>query len=89
MDIAYSKYASDFKNLIYVSTSVNCTHRTNAKIMIIGGGQDYSAASMRKGIETLKWNGQKSAFYFNENATHLMLLSDMERCVDFLNQELN
>ena len=89
VDAAYSWNADYFKHIIYVSTNVNHTGATRAKVMIIGGGKDPSAPSMREGIRRLKANGQKSAFYFDENGTHLILVTDMKGCVRFLNEELS
>lgn len=88
VDAAYSGFADKFKNLIYVSTGVNNFHRINAKVMIIGGGLDHCAPSMRNGMQRLRANSQKCAFLFDEEDTHLKLISDMEGCIDFLNREL-
>ena len=87
-DAAYAWNADFFKNIIYVSTGVNHTGPTRAKVMIIGGGKDPCAPSMKAGIERLKANGRKSAFYFDENGTHLILVTDMKGCLRFLNKEL-
>ena len=88
-DAAYSWNADYFKNIIYVSTGVNHTDRTRAKIMIIGGGKDHCAPSMKRAMSRLKTKGQKSAFYFDENGTHLILIADMRGCLKFLNKELS
>ena len=88
IDIAYSTSPDDFKNLIYVSTGVNQSRHTKAKVMVIGGGLDHCAPSMRHGMAQLKRNRQKSAFLFDENHTHLKLLSDDTNCIKFLNSEL-
>ncbi|MDE5791697.1 MAG: hypothetical protein K2H96_10780 [Muribaculaceae bacterium] len=88
VDMAYSGFTNQFKNLIYVSTGVNNFHHTNAKVMIIGGGIDHCAPSMRNGMQRLRANRQKSAFLFDEEDTHLKFISDMEGCIDFLNREL-
>lgn len=88
VDVAYTSFANRFKNLIYVSTGVNNFHYTNAKVMVIGGGMDHCAQSMKNGMRKLKERGQNSAFLFDEAHTHFKLLTDMENCIDFLNREL-
>lgn len=88
VDAAYSISPNDFRNLIYVSTGVNHTSPTTAKVMIIGGGRDHCAPSMKAGIRRLKANSQKSAICFDEDHTHLKLLSDMDNCIEFLRREL-
>lgn len=88
IDVAYSSRPNEFKNLIYASTGVNHSGRTRAKVMVIGGGRDHCAPSMRSGMNSLKANGQKSAFCFEDEASHLMLISDINQITDFLNQEL-
>lgn len=88
VDVAYSGHANKFKNLIYVSTGVNNFHSTTAKVMVIGGGVDHCAPSMKNGMRKLADNGQKRAFLFDEDHTHLKMLSDMGNCVEFLNREL-
>lgn len=88
VDAAYSGFADKFKNLIYVSTGVNNFHHINPKVMIIGGGIDHCAPSMKNGMKKLKGIGQSSAFLFDEAHTHFKLLTDMENCFDFLNKEL-
>ncbi|MDE6755135.1 MAG: hypothetical protein K2J82_11065 [Muribaculaceae bacterium] len=87
-DIAYSSCPGLFRNIIYVSTGVNHSNRVKPKIMIIGGGEDHCAPSMRKGMKALQGNGQRSAFCFDEKHTHLKLLTDKENCLRFLNEEL-
>lgn len=87
VDAAYST-ADDYKNLIYVSTGVNRTHKTSAKVMVIGGGRDHCAPSMKSGMAKLVSNGVNTAFCFDENHTHLKLISDIDNCIDFLNNEL-
>lgn len=87
VDAAYST-ADDYKNLIYVSTGVNRTHKTSAKVMVIGGGRDHCAPSMKNGMAKLVSNGVNTAFCFDENHTHLKLISDIDNCIDFLNNEL-
>lgn len=88
IDMAYASQPNDFKNLIYTSTGVNHSGRTQAKVMIIGGGLDHCAPSMKNGMARLKSKGQKSAFCFNEDDTHLKLISDIDNITDFLNREL-
>ncbi len=88
IDEAYASQPNNFKNLIYVSTGVNHSGRTQAKVMIIGGGLDHCAPSMKNGMANLKSKGQKSAFCFNEEDTHLKLISDMDNIQDFLKREL-
>lgn len=88
-DAAYAWNANFFKNIVYVSTDVNHTSNTSAKVMIIGGGKDYCAPSMRTAMHRLKSKGQKSAFHFEESQTHFILLGDMRGCLKFLNKELN
>lgn len=88
-DAAYAWNADFFKNIIYVSTGVNHTGSTQAKVMIIGGGKDPCAPSMKAGMKRLKAKGQKSAFYFDERQTHFILLGDMKSCLKFLKKELS
>ncbi|MDE6792343.1 MAG: hypothetical protein K2J48_04600 [Muribaculaceae bacterium] len=88
VDIAYGSNPDSFKNLIYVSTGVNNSRKTKAKIMVIGGGLDHCSPSMKRGMALLKQKGQKSAFLFDENHTHLKLLSDDKNCLNFLNEQL-
>lgn len=88
VDAAYASCCDEFKNLIYVSTGVNHTERTNAKVMIAGGGKDHCASSMKRGMARLKSNHQKSAFCFDEEHTHLKLITDVDNITEFLNQEL-
>ncbi len=87
-DAAYASNPNDFKNLIYASTGVNHSGRTRAKVMIIGGGLDHCAPSMRNGMSRLTANRQNSAFCFDEEHTHLKLISDIDNVLDFLNREL-
>lgn len=88
IDVAYSGFSNRFKNLVYISTGVNNYHHTRAKIMVIGGGKDHCALSMRKGMKRLKANGQKSSHLFIDDATHLMMITEKDRVMDFLNTEL-
>ena len=88
IDEAYVYSPNSFKNLIYVSTGVNHSSKTKAKVMIIGGGRDHCAGSMKKGMNSLAANNVKSSFCFDEKHTHFKLVSDMENCIDFLNREL-
>lgn len=88
IDVAYSGFDNRFKNLVYISTGVNHYHHTNAKVMVIGGGKDHCAASMLHGMRRLKANGQKSSHLFMEDATHLMLITENDKVIDFLNAEL-
>lgn len=88
IDVAYGSNPDSFKNLIYVSTGVNNSRKTKAKIMVIGGGLDHCAPSMKRGMSLLKQKGQNSAFLFDENHTHLKLLSDDKNCLNFLNEQL-
>ncbi|MDE6444473.1 MAG: hypothetical protein K2K64_08670, partial [Muribaculaceae bacterium] len=88
IDVAYSSCPAAFKNIIYVSTGVNNSRHTEAKVMVIGGGLDHCAPSMTRGISLLKKKGQKSAFLFDEDHTHLKLLSDRDNCIKFLNEQL-
>lgn len=88
IDAAYAYSPNSFKNLIYVSTGVNHSSKTKAKIMIIGGGQDHCAGSMKSGMKRLVANNVPSSFCFDESHTHFKLVSDMENCIDFLNREL-
>ena len=88
IDAAYAYSPNSFKNLIYVSTGVNHSSKTKAKVMIIGGGKDHCASSMRTGMKRLVANNVPSSFCFDENHTHFKLVSDMENCIEFLNREL-
>ena len=88
IDAAYAYSPNSFKNLIYVSTGVNHSEKTIAKVMIIGGGKDHCAGSMKTGMKRLVANNVTSSFCFDENHTHFKLVSDMENCISFLNQEL-
>lgn len=88
IDAAYASNPNDYQNLIYTSTGVNHSGPTRAKVMIIGGGLDHCAPSMRNGMYQLRTKGQNSAFCFNEEDTHLKLISDIDNITDFLNQEL-
>lgn len=88
IDAAYGYRPNDFKNLIYVSTGVNHCGKTSAKIMVIGGGIDHCAHSMKIGMRRLQAVGQNSAFLFDDAHTHLKLLSDMDNCLRFLKEEL-
>ena len=88
IDSAYAYSPNSFKNLIYVSTGVNQSSKTKAKVMIIGGGKDHCANSMKKGMRRLLANNVPSSFCFDENHTHFKLVSDMENCIGFLNREL-
>ena len=56
--------------------------------MIIGGGVDHCAPSMERGMRRLKANGQKSAFLYDQEDTHLKLVSDRRNCLRFLREEL-
>lgn len=87
VDAAYST-ADDYKNLIYVSTEVNRTYKTSTKVMVIGGGRDHCAPMMKNGMAKLVSNGVNTAFCFDDNHTHLKLISDMDNCINFLNNEL-
>ena len=88
IDAAYAYSPNSFKNLIYVSTGVNHSSKTKAKVMIIGGGKDHCAGSMKSGMKRLLANNVPSSFCFEESHTHFKLVSDMENCIDFLNREL-
>ena len=88
IDAAYAYSPNSFKNLIYVSTGVNHSAKTKAKVMIIGGGKDHCAPSMKKGMKRLLANNVPSSFCFDDSHTHFKLVSDMENCLDFLNREL-
>ena len=88
IDAAYAYSPNSFKNLIYVSTGVNHSSKTNAKVMIIGGGRDHCAGSMKSGMKRLVANNVPSSFLFNDAHTHFKLVSDMKNCIDFLNREL-
>ena len=88
IDAAYAYSPNSFKNLIYISTGVNHSSKTNAKVMIIGGGRDHCAGSMKSGMKRLVANDVPSSFLFNDAHTHFKLVSDMKNCIDFLNREL-
>lgn len=88
IDAAYASKPNDFKNLIYTSTGINHSGPTRAKVMIIGGGLDHCAQSMRNGMTRLRSKGQPSAFCFDEEDTHMKLISDIDNIIDFLKQEL-
>lgn len=88
IDVAYSGFGNRFKNLVYISTGVNHYHQIKAKVMVIGGGKDHCAPSMLHGMRRLKANGQKSAHLFMDDATHLMLITENDKVIDFLNAEL-
>lgn len=88
VDAAYAHSPNSFKNLIYVSTDVNHAEKTKARVMIIGGGKDHCAGSMKAGMKRLRANNVHSSFCFDENHTHFKLVSDMENCIEFLNREL-
>lgn len=87
-DAAYAWNPDAFRHIIYVSTNVNHTAATAAKVMVIGGGKDPSASSMRTAMRRLKKSGQRSAFHFDEDQTHFILLADMNGCLRFLIREL-
>lgn len=38
---------------------------------------------MKAGMQRMKSNGQKPAFYFDESQTHFSLMADMNECIDF------
>lgn len=88
VDVAYAGYGNRFKNLVYISTGVNNFHRIKAKVMVIGGGHDTCAASMKSGIRRLKANGQKSSHLFLDDATHLMSAIENDKMIEFLQAEL-
>lgn len=88
VDIAYANFGTRFKNLVYISTGVNNFHRIPAKVMVIGGGHDHCAPSMLNGLRRLKANGQNTASLFDEEGTHFIMVTERERVLNFLNQEL-
>lgn len=87
-DAAYSKYPERFRNLVYISTGVNHTHRVIPKILIIGGGRDHCAQSMRQGYEAIRRNGGEVRQFWDDDETHFILVNKRKEIVDFLNAEL-
>ena len=88
IDRAYTRYADRFKNLVYISTGVNNSHRIHSKVMIIGGGLDHCAPSMRKGYSRLKRNGVAGDRYWDEDESHFILVNKRSEIIDFLNNTL-
>lgn len=88
VDAAYANYGNRFKNIVYVSTGVNVFKPTTAKVIVIGGGRDHCGPSMRNGIRRFKGNGQKRAEFFDEYGTHFIMVTERDRVMDFLKEEL-
>ena len=88
-NIAYSGYSSRFKSIAFLSTGISHTYHIPSEVLLIGGKLDNSSGSMPGAYNALKNNGTKVDWYWGEEDTHYLLLTQTDSVVQFLNRHYN
>lgn len=87
-DIAYRNYGKRFKSITYISCQPSQTKRIGAKVILIGGGKDETAANQPALAKRMRANGMQTALYWDAADTHYTLLHNHKAIVALLNKEL-
>lgn len=87
-NIALGGYSNRFRSITFLSTGCHVTHRSAAKVLLVGGGKDISTATMPATAQRLKHNGTSVALFFDPEETHYIMVHQRRKIVDFLNSEM-
>lgn len=87
-NVALRSFSNQFKTITYISTSCDVINRSKAKVMMIGGGKDASAAGLPGAARRLRKQGTDVALLFDEDENHYMMVHQTERIFEFLNREM-
>ena len=87
-NVALRSFDNRFQTITYISTSCDVIKRSNAKVLLIGGGQDASSSGLPISYKGLQSNGTKAVLLYDKEDNHYMMVHQKERIIEFLNQEL-
>ena len=87
-NVALRSFDNRFQTITYISTSCDVIKRSNAKVLLIGGGKDASSSNLTDAVRQLQRCGTKTALLFDEEENHYILVHQKERIIEFLNVEL-
>ena len=87
-NIALGSYSNRFQTISFLSTGCHVMRRSKAKVLLVGGGMDISAANMPSTAQQLKRNGTPVALFFDPEETHYIMVHQRRKIVDFLNREM-
>ena len=88
VNMAYNKFSRRFRSITFISTGIHQTHPVNSKIILIGGGLDGSSRSLPGAYKQLKKQGSSSAIYWDDKATHFILVNQQNKILKFLNTQM-
>lgn len=87
-NVAMAYFPDGFRSVTYISTSCDVIKRTNSKVLLVGGGKDYSSRGLKSANQRLRQCGTRCSLFFDENEKHYVMVHDRKEVLDFLNQEL-
>lgn len=87
-NVALRDFSNRFQTITFISTSCDVIKRSEAKVILFGGGMDASSAGLPSGSRRLQKYGTKTALMFDENENHYMMVHQADKMIDFLNKEM-
>ena len=75
-------------DITYISCQPSQTKRIGAKVILIGGGKDETAANQPALAKRMRANGMQTALYWDAADTHYTLLHNRKAIIAFLNKEI-
>ena len=88
VNVAYNNFSSKFKTITFISTGIHQTYPIPSKVLLVGGGKDHSAGTLRSAHRVLKSNGSKTDLFWSDNDTHFIFVNQMDEIIDFLNRNM-
>lgn len=85
---AYASFGNKFRSITFISTNVDHTEPTPARILVIAGGRDHCAPGVTGIVKKMKANGVDARILFEPEETHFMLVTRQEDCIRFLNENI-
>lgn len=85
---AFRSYDNRFKTITFISTPCNVIKDSQAKILMVGGGNDGSSVNLPKTKDKLTSLKTKCAIYFDKQANHYIFAYQQKEIIDFFNKNL-
>ena len=87
-NVALRSFSNKFQTITYISTSCDVVKRSEAKVILFGGGKDASSVGLPSAARRLQKCGTMTALMFDENENHYIMVHLADEMLEFLNEEM-
>ena len=87
-NVALANFSNKFKSITFISSPCNVYSRSNAKVILVGGGKDNAAMGIPWSKRRLEQCGTKCSVMYDPEENHYMMIREVDEMIEFLYNEM-